>query len=266
MTANLPPATIGFPMAKLNEMCLKILEVMKQYPDGITEGEIREILQIPPADQSNFGRRRRELHALYVIEKRRDGPRTLYVYKGERKRPKDTEAINLRLRAQAFHAARGRCGTCGRSIEKHGVVLVVDHKIPREWGGETVPENLEAICEDCNSGKKAYFKSVDAEWMRDVMGCKSVHVRLGETLKAFKGAPVDAATLEFVANQDDWKKRLRELRYLGWEIGTFNRRISEARVSSFYRLVRSRPWPADPTGVIRQYERDRAKRNSADQD
>jgi hypothetical protein len=129
-----------------------------------------------------------------------------------------------------------------------------------------VPENLEALCEDCNSGKKAYFKSVDAEWMRDVMGCKSVHVRLGETLKAFKGAPVDAATLEFVANQDDWKKRLRELRYLGWEIGTFNRRISEARVSSFYRLVRSRPWPADPTGVIRQYERDRAKRNSADQD
>jgi len=33
-------------------------------------------------------------------------------------------------------------------------VLVVDHKIPREWGGETVSENLEAICEDCNAGKK----------------------------------------------------------------------------------------------------------------
>jgi hypothetical protein len=145
-------------------------------------------------------------------------------------------------------------------------VLVVDHKIPREWGGETVPENLEAICEECNLGKKAYFESVDAEWMRGVMGQKSVHIRLGEILKAFKGDPVDAATLEFVANQDDWKKRLRELRYLGWEIETFNRRISEIRVSSFYRLVRSRPWPADPTGIIRQYERDRAQRNRAEQD
>jgi len=39
------------------------------------------------------------------------------------------------------------------------------------------------------------------------MGHKSVHVRLGETLKASKGEAVDAATLEFVANQDDWKKR-----------------------------------------------------------
>ncbi len=200
-----------------------------------------------------------------MIEKKREGARTLYVYKGAREKPKDAEAINLRLRAQALHVARGRCGRCGRSIERHGIVLVVDHKIPREWGGETAPENLEAICEDCNAGKKAYFKSVDAEWMPGVMGHKSVHMRLGETLKAFKGEPVDAATLEFAANQDDWKKRVRELRYLGWEIETFNRRISEIRVSSFYRLVRSRPWPADPTGVIRQYERDRAERNRTEQ-
>jgi hypothetical protein len=253
-------------MAKLNAMSLKILEVMKEHPEGITEGEIREILGIPPADQANFGRRRRELHAFYIIEKKRDGARTLYVYKGKREKPKDTEPINLRLRAQALHAARRRCSRCGRSIDKHGIVLVVDHKIPREWGGETVPENLEAICEDCNAGKKAYFKSVDAAWMRGVMRHKSVHVRLGETLKAFLGKPVDAATLEFVANQDDWKKRVRELRYLGWEIKAFKRRISETRVSSFYLLVRSRPWPADPTAVIRQYERNRAARNRAELD
>jgi len=132
-------------------------------------------------------------------------------------------------------------------------VLVVDHKIPREWGGETVSENLEAICEDCNAGKKNYFKSVDAELMRGVMGHKSVHVRLGETLKASKGEAVDAATMEFVANQDDWKKRIRELRYLGWDIKTFNRKLPGGRVSSFYRAAKPKPWPVDPTGVIRQY-------------
>lgn len=166
---------------------------------------------------------------------------------------------------QAIQAARGRCGLCGRSMEKHGIVLVVDHKIPREWGGEAVPENLEALCEDCSVGTEAYFKSVGAEWMRGVMGHQSVHVRLGETLKAFKGEPVDAATLKSVANQSNWTARVRELRYLGWEIETFNRRISETRVSSFYRLVKSRPWPADPTGAIREYERDRAERNRAGQ-
>lgn len=253
-------------MAHLSDMSLKILEVMKQHPEGITDGEIREKLKIPPAEQANFGRRRRELNYLHLIEKVQHGPRVLYVYKGPRTNPRDTSQVNIRLRAQALHAARGRCGNCGRTIEKHGIVLVVDHKVPREWGGETVAENLWAICEDCNAGKKNYFKSVDADWMRKVMAHKSVHVRLGETLKASKGGAVPAATLDFVANQDDWKKRIRELRYLGWEIKTFNRKLSEGgRVSSYYRLVKSRPWPDDPTGVIRQYERDRAERNKTEE-
>lgn len=251
-------------MAKLNEVCYKILEVMKQHPEGITEGEIREALEIPAADQANFGRRRRELHALYVINKKRDGARTLYIYAGERDKPKDTGAISGRLRYEAIHAARGRCGRCGRTVEKHGVVLVVDHKVPREWGGLTVSDNLEAICEECNSGKKNYFKSVDSDWMRKVMAHQSVHVRLGETLKAFKGEPVPAATLEFVANSDDWKKRTRELRYLGWKITTSRRRLSKGgRVSSYYRLVKSTPWPKNPTAVIQKFERDRAARNRA---
>lgn len=50
-------------MAKLNAMSLKILELMKQHPEGISEGEIREELQIPAAEQSSFGRRRRELNS-----------------------------------------------------------------------------------------------------------------------------------------------------------------------------------------------------------
>lgn len=97
------------------------------------------------------------------------------------------------------------------------------------------------------------------------MAHPSVHVRLGETLKAFKGEPVPAATLDFVANQDDWKKRVRELRYLGWKIETFNRKLSKGgRVSSYYRLVKACSWPDDPTSVIRQYKRDRAERNKAE--
>jgi hypothetical protein len=95
---------------------------------------------------------------------------------------------------------------------------------------------------------------------------RSVHLRLGETLKTFQSEPVPTAVLKCVANQDDWKKRVRELRYLGWEIETFNRRVSDTRVSSFYRLLKSRPWPADPTGDIRRYERERAERNRTGRD
>jgi hypothetical protein len=250
-------------MAKpLSEMSLRILEVMKQYPQGISEGGIREILRIPPAEQANFGRRRRELNYLHTIEKRQDGPRVLYIYVGPRETPRETVQISSRLRAQALHAARGRCGMCGRTIKKHGIVLVVDHKIPRDWGGLTEAENLWAICGECNAGKKNCFKSVDAAWMRDVMKHKSVHIRLGETLKAFKPEPVPAQVMNFVANQDDWKKRARELRYLGWRIEVFNRKQPNGRVSSFYKLVQSAPWPDDPTGVIRRYESDRARKNA----
>jgi 5-methylcytosine-specific restriction endonuclease McrA len=251
-------------MAKsLSEISLRILEVMKQHPQGISEGEIREILRIAPAEQSNFGRRRRELNYLHTIEKRQDGPRVLYVYIGPRENPRDTTRISLRLQAQALHAARGRCGMCGRTIEKHGIVLVVDHKIPREWGGLTEADNLWAICEGCNAGKKDYFKSVDAEWMRDVMKHKSVHMRLGETLKVFKTEPVSAQVMSFVANQDDWKKRARELRYLGWKIDVFNRKQPNGRVSSFYKLIKASAWPEDPTGTIRRYEQERARRNQS---
>lgn len=245
----------------LSEISLKILEVIKQHAEGISEGEIREILRIPAAEQTNFGRRRRDLNYHYIIETKRVGAKVLYVYKGPRSKPKDAAQINPRLRAQALHAARGRCGMCGRTIEKHGIVLVVDHKIPREWGGPTAPENLWAICADCNSGKKNYFESVDSELMRKVMGNRSVHIRIGETLKAFAPQAVSAATLEFVANQDDWKKRARELRYLSWDIHVFNRKLEGGRVSSYYQLKRSQPWPKDPTTVIRRYEQDRAERN-----
>ena len=93
------------------------------------------------------------------------------------------------------------------------------------------------------------------------MGHKSVHVRLGETLKAFKGEPVPMDTLEFVANQDDWKKRIRDLRYLGWKIESSKKKLPGGRVSSYYRLIQSKPWPGDPTAEVRRYERERSERN-----
>jgi hypothetical protein len=151
---------------------------------------------------------------------------------------------------------------CGRSTEKHGVVLVAIHEVLPEQEGRAVLDKLQVVCEECGAGLKSCFGLPDPAWMGAVMSHRSVHVRLGETLKAFKGEPVPAATLNFVANQSAWKKRIRELRSLGWEIETFNRKLSQGgRVSSYYRLVKSRPWPTDPTGVIRQYERNRALRN-----
>jgi 5-methylcytosine-specific restriction endonuclease McrA len=158
---------------------------------------------------------------------------------------------------------RGRCSVCGRSVERHGVVLIAVRYVSREREGSNNSEDLRVICAECSAGREDGLKLPEPAWIGAVMAHRSVHMRLGETLKEFQGQPVAAATLKFVANQDAWQARVRELRYLGWNIATFNRRLPSGRVSSFYRLNKSTPWPPDPTGTIRQYERERARRNKS---
>ena len=46
-----------------------------------------------------------------------------------------------------------RCQLCGRDARNHGVVLEVDHRIPRAKGGSSEPSNLWTLCFDCNQGK-----------------------------------------------------------------------------------------------------------------
>src|SRR5207248_922961 len=131
-----------------------------------------------------------------------------------------------------------------------------------EWGGETQPDNLWGICEECNHGKKNLFSSVDSAAMRSAIQHESVHVRIGELLKgAGIGEPVPSHMIDIVANQDEWRKRLRDLRYLGWKITAMRKPLSGGRFLSAYRLDQFTEWPPDPTGWIRKYERERDKRN-----
>lgn len=238
----------------------QILEIIKQHPTGISEGEMRTLLGIPTHDMAQFGRRRRELNSWYEIGRRRHGMSTLYYFIREREQARDASPLGIRIRAEVLAKANGRCSMCGRSVSGDGIKLHVDHMIPRDWGGPTELENLWALCEDCNQGKKAHFASlkIDSEIMRAVMANQSVHMRIGELLRAMNGAPVPSFLIDFVANQHDWRKRLRELRYLGWEIEVVQERRAGRRAEVSYRLVTSRPWPEEPTKTIRIYERNRS--------
>jgi hypothetical protein len=155
---------------------------------------------------------------------------------------------------------------CGMTIERDGITLHVDHKKPRDWGGTNDRDNLWAICEPCNLGKKALFSAVnaDAATMKAVMAHKSVHVRIGELLKAVGiGNRTKSFMLEIVADQDDWQKRLRELRYevIGWEIETKTYKTESGRKQADYILKSFREWPPDPTALIRAFEKERERRN-----
>jgi 5-methylcytosine-specific restriction endonuclease McrA len=239
----------------------KMAQLLEQHPSGLTSGQLREKLGLRPTEQAQLDRRRRELRKWYRIEKKRAGAETIYVYRGRLAKPVESAGVSLRKRAAILAVAHGRCQMCGRTVVEHGIVLVVDHKIPRDWGGSDDEENLWAICEECNAGKKAHFASLDQSLMRQVMKHESVHVRIGELLRASRGKPVTSDLIAIVAGQDDWKKRTRELRYLGWQIDVGRKKLPSGRVRSAYTLNRFAEWPPDPSAWIRKYEADRAKRN-----
>ncbi|MBN2591645.1 MAG: HNH endonuclease [Sedimentisphaerales bacterium] len=62
--------------------------------------------------------------------------------------------IGLRLRFIVMRKDNFKCKICGRSpATTPDLKLEVDHIIPWGKGGETVIENLQTLCSDCNLGK-----------------------------------------------------------------------------------------------------------------
>jgi 5-methylcytosine-specific restriction endonuclease McrA len=228
--------------------------------EPLTMYEIRNLLPALGA-QEQLDRRRRELNRYFVIEKTRIGAETRYRLASQKVR--DTEGDSgITERDRAAVLRHGRCAMCGRTPLGDAIVLQVDHKIPKEWGGSDDLENLQPLCEECNRGKKNLFASYNdhAPEIGAAIGHSSVHKRIGELLKAFAPDPVRSDIIDLVASppgdyQEDWQKRLRELRVLGWEIRVMRRR-EHARVRAYYQLVRSEPWPAgEVRDEIRRRER-----------
>jgi hypothetical protein len=61
--------------------------------------------------------------------------------------------INWKLRALVLMRNGARCQLCGATPQQHGVRLHVDHIKAWNNGGETILENLQILCEQCNIGK-----------------------------------------------------------------------------------------------------------------
>ncbi|WP_202865731.1 HNH endonuclease [Kribbella turkmenica] len=168
--------------------------------------------------------------------------------------------ISDKLRAQIL--APQRCAQCGRTPLDHGVVLVVDHKVPRDWGGGDEPENLQPLCEQCNGGKRSWYQSYSghADEIRAAIGHEEVHRRIGELLKALQGQWVPTELIGIVASaaayQEDYQKRTREFRTLDWEISVEKRYNEGARVRTYYKCTHWEPWPEGSISAeIRRRER-----------
>lgn len=225
---------------------------------SLSMSEIRRIIGIEAGEQEHLNRRMRELYPVFEIEWTKVGNETLYKLIKVNEVQLNTETINNADRAWALRDKR--CVQCGKTPADDGVKLHVDHKIPQAWGGTNDRENLQALCAQCNEGKKNLYATYDefANEIKAATNYDEPHRRLGELLKAFNGRPVPSDLMEMVAKaktyQDDWQKRLRELRELGWEYD-FEKKKENGRFRTQYILRKSQPWPeGNIRAAIKQQE------------
>lgn len=224
--------------------------------------DIRERLELDSGVQQHLDRRLRQLDPYFEIARGRRGRDATYQLLRERETPLAAEGkINKTLRSRVLRD--GRCTQCGRTPTEDGVKLHVDHKIPQSWGGTNDPENLQALCSECNEGKKDYFSSLGEDLSREILTAANhdePHVRIGEALKAAYPNRLRGDLLERIASakqyQEDWQKRLRELRVLGWKID-WKRQNEQGRAVVYYFLEELPPdWPPGPIRAeIRRRER-----------
>lgn len=199
----------------------------------------------------------------------RQGREFRYVLRGWRPGGARKSAPDISSKTRSQVLAPQRCAICGKTPLEDGVKIVIDHKIPQAWGGGDEVENLQPLCEECNGGKKAWFATYNshAEEIGQAITHDEVHRRIGELLKALEGQWVFTELIGIVASaqayQEDYQKRLRELRTLGWIIPHQKRHHEGARVRTYYKCTHWEPWPDGP--IIAEIRR-REKSNKARKD
>ncbi|MBL45751.1 MAG: HNH endonuclease [Sphingomonadaceae bacterium] len=245
---------------KIGSAAAEILELLKKHPEGLTAAEIRAELG-DTGTQEQLMRRLRDLRKHFHVPYGPEGGKTAYRYKGEKAEGSDAGSITGKQRARILNLAKGRCQMCGRSVDEDHIKLQVDHRIPQTWGGTDDDENLWAICVQCNHGKRDFFESFDPDEMAELVAIESVHERIARFLKMHEGKAIDSNLIEDIANvrdrQEDWQKRLRELRYpvVGLEIETGRYKTDQGFWRATYKLVKWAELPPDHQKLIKDWEK-----------
>ena len=96
----------------------------------------------------------KELDYLNDNDEEEDTPSKISITEELKPVHKTKREPNLRMKYLVIMRDNCRCRLCGRSPATNpGLTLQIDHIIPWSKGGETVFDNLQTLCSDCNLGK-----------------------------------------------------------------------------------------------------------------
>lgn len=184
-----------------------LLYARRDFPP--TMQEIRDhVKTVTGKEDEQLDRRKRDLHTRFNIRSRRwvDGKHRHQLLGWAEVINPDAHVISKKVRFQVLQS--GRCNKCGRTVEVHGVVLVVDHVIPQKWGGGKDISNLQPLCEDCNQGKKDHYGQFDQYTgeIRAAVDLDEPHRRIAHLMLAFRGEWVPTELIGAVASAKQYQE------------------------------------------------------------
>lgn len=161
---------------------------------------------------SEWARVLRQLRQDEIIDyEHHDG---LYILKriGEYSTESPRQGLSQKLKYEIQNRDGHRCQSCGKGVEDK-VKLHVDHKIPLDWGGSNLPENLWILCSTCNEGKKNFFKDdFDPEIMKLVTAQSSGYQKLKVLFENSPGIKFTPSILQGISGIRDWTRTIRDIR------------------------------------------------------
>lgn len=147
--------------------------------------------------------------------------------RGERK------AVSGRIRYQVFSESGFRCQACGKTVEEDKVKLVVDHRIPVDWGGKNEISNLQALCEECNLGKQAWVADKSSQDMSEIMSKPTIAQRIEALFDKYPNQEIPSELIRLVSKEAfDWQRALRSIRE------KTGKRITPVRGKNAYRYTK----------------------------
>jgi hypothetical protein len=196
---------------------LRIIEVMKRFPDGISGGQIREELEkegLEAGDQTHLDRRKRDLPKWFAITKEiatsvvNGKKRRVTLYKFIRKRGEivDEGQINRKIWAEVIHSARGRC-QARRLWETQPFVnsskpSLGERRFPSPRMPDSLNRALQAALVACLPGFELSDRGREMSGGKNVL---SLDFQLGEPIARLGPAKRFASTCTLDRRQRNWR-------------------------------------------------------------